>query len=179
MKTLWYGYKLAMKSLEAVTTVFAYLSLASLLAMMFITDADVAGRFFFGSPIRGSIELTETLMVAVVFFAIAHTQAQKAHISMEILVSKLRPKPQTILSIVALLIALGIFSLITWRVGVNAYKSVLIGEFIFGGIQFPIWPAKIVLVLGCGLLCLQYIKQLVQNCITIRNIRPQEEKESG
>ena len=57
--------------------------------MVFLTFVDVFLRYWFGKSINGTVEITELMMVIVVFSSTAYTQWQKSHVTMDILTSKL------------------------------------------------------------------------------------------
>lgn len=65
--------------------------------MVFLTFIDVFLRYVFGSSFNGTVEVTELLMVIVVFSSIAYTQWQKSHVTMDILTAKLRERPRALL----------------------------------------------------------------------------------
>ena len=64
--------------------------------MMFHITADVAGRYLFNNPIPATYEITEMLMVLVVFLGLGYTQASRSHIRVETVVRFLPPKGQVI-----------------------------------------------------------------------------------
>jgi len=60
----------AVKKLEGLTPVIYWYSVAGMIffvCMVFLTFFDVILRYFFGRPISGSIEITEIMMVILVF----------------------------------------------------------------------------------------------------------------
>src|SRR5438045_2702335 len=52
---------------------------------MLICAADVVGTNFFDWPVPGTLEITESTMVLIVFGALAFTQEKRGHIRVEIL----------------------------------------------------------------------------------------------
>ncbi|MCB1479653.1 MAG: TRAP transporter small permease subunit [Rhodobiaceae bacterium] len=51
-----------------------------LLTMMFLTGLDVVARYVFNAPIRGAFELTEVLLVCLVFCAMPLTTRESWHV---------------------------------------------------------------------------------------------------
>jgi TRAP-type C4-dicarboxylate transport system permease small subunit len=86
-----------------------------LLAMMMMTVTDVIMRYFFRQPIIGSMEISVTLMVCIVFLGIGWCALNDGHISVDIITGKLSKRSRALLNgfdnIVTLVLAL----LITWR----------------------------------------------------------------
>jgi len=58
---------------------------ASLFAMMLLTFTDVVGRKFFDYSLPGSLELTELLMLVVIFVALPLTTLHSEHVVFDLL----------------------------------------------------------------------------------------------
>ncbi|PMR74638.1 TRAP transporter small permease [Billgrantia endophytica] len=58
---------------------------ATLFAMMLLTTADVTGRYFFNSPILGTVELTQLMLAAVVFLSLPVVCWREEHVSIDLL----------------------------------------------------------------------------------------------
>jgi TRAP-type C4-dicarboxylate transport system permease small subunit len=63
----------------------------SLLAIMLLTGVDVVGRKFFDASLPGALELTELLMVAVIFAALPLVSLQSDHVVFDSLDGRLSP----------------------------------------------------------------------------------------
>ena len=55
-----------------------------LISMMFLTGADVIARYILNAPIRGAFELTEVMMVLLVYMALPLAVLAKAHVEVEL-----------------------------------------------------------------------------------------------
>ena len=77
-----------------------FLALIALLAMMLLTTTDVFFRFFFDSPILGSIELVELLMVSVAGLSLAWCTLKSGHIRVDLLISMFSKKTNKVLNII-------------------------------------------------------------------------------
>ena len=77
----------------------SYLGAAALFGMMILTTADVIFRYAFNSPILGAFEVTEFLVLLVIFSFLGYTQAQKSHISVDLLFNLFPVKLQTIIEV--------------------------------------------------------------------------------
>ncbi len=89
----------------------------SLLAMALLTLVDVLGRYVFSFPVRGSVELTEMLMVAVIFSGIPLATATGAHVSVDIVTLAMGPRARRVQTVFAHLLALCcslLFACVTW-----------------------------------------------------------------
>ncbi len=58
---------------------------ATLFAMMLLTTADVTGRYFFNSPILGTVELTQLMLAALVFLSLPVVCWRQEHVSVDLL----------------------------------------------------------------------------------------------
>lgn len=127
----------------------------ALLLIVFGVSFDAILRYLFNRPITGMLEGVELLLVFSVFLSLAGTQAAKGHIAVDIVLDRLHGRPRAVLE--AFIAALGIllFAAITWASVGMAVRSVRMGEYSAGLIAFPIYPAKILVALGCLLLTLQ------------------------
>ena len=59
---------------KALFTWSAQISSILLFVLVFLITLDVIGRYAFDSPIPGTFEVTEVLMVFIVFLAFAYTE---------------------------------------------------------------------------------------------------------
>ena len=134
--------------------------IAGTLAILVTTDVTL--RYVFNSPIAGLYELSEFMLIGTIYLGIAYVQTQKGHVRIEIFTAKLPPKAQQALNIFAYLIGIVAFGLITWRTGYMAWVAWDMNDYSMGLVQWPIWPARSLVPLGAGLLCLRLIRDMWQ-----------------
>jgi len=92
---------------------------ASLLFLLvLIVTADVISRKLFAAPIKGGLEISQIGLLLVVFFAIAHTQAERGHVASDILSKRFPPRAWEIIDSVIGLVVLAVFGLLIYA-GVN------------------------------------------------------------
>lgn len=140
---------------ERLTLHLGALSGFATLAIMVAVVLDVAGRFLFNAPIPGANEFSELLLVAMIFLGLAAAQQQRQHFAIEIAIQRLRPSIRRWVELGGWLVSLAIVGLLAWMSGKQAWTAMLRGEASYGVIPFPIWPARVVLAFGLGLLALQ------------------------
>jgi TRAP-type C4-dicarboxylate transport system permease small subunit len=85
-----------------------------LAGLMLLTVGDVVLRYFFNAPILGSFELTEFILVVIVFFAIPWATAQKANVRVDLFVDRLPSKVRTVFNIVACFLSVFVTALFAW-----------------------------------------------------------------
>jgi C4-dicarboxylate transporter, DctM subunit len=123
--------------------------------MMLLTTVDVCLRYVFNSPLPGVFILCEMLMVGTVYLAAAYVQQQKGHVRVDIVIEKLKGAPRISLELATLILALVAFGLVLWQSAVYAWDAWITDDHTMGLVEYPVWPAKAVLTVGIGLLCLR------------------------
>ena len=58
------------RATDSVVTFMAYIASVVLMLLMFITTADVVGRYFFNEPLTGVFDLTHFAVLIMVFFGL-------------------------------------------------------------------------------------------------------------
>jgi len=99
-----------------------------LLGLMLITTADVIGRYIFNWPLRGAFEITELLMLALVFAGLPLVSRADEHVTLDFIDAALGERSRGLLrcfvDIVCGLIILGL----AWRVFIKAGKIAGYGD---------------------------------------------------
>lgn len=134
----------------------------AVMVIMLLTVLDVAGRDFLNMPLPGAYEITEFMLVAAVFLGLASVQANKRHIQIEFISSRLPPNAQAGLRAVTYLVCLIIFGLIVFQGGRMTYEAWQVGAISEGIVPFPLWPAKGLILVGGLAVCFRILIQLVQ-----------------
>lgn len=98
--------------LRSVLCVMRRIAEVTLFLMMCLTMLDVAGRYFFNFPVLGSVELTELLMVGVIFSGIALSSAAKGHITVDLVAMALHGRTRWLQRVLGDLISFGIIALL-------------------------------------------------------------------
>lgn len=132
-----------------------------MLASTFLGTADVIGTQFFGQPVHGALELTESTMVVIVFGALTYAQIRRNHIRVELFYTRVGPRAQGLMDVFSDLMALVFFGLLFWQASFEAVFSFGIDESTFGLIRIPLWPARFILAGGTALLIIQLLFDLI------------------
>ena len=136
----------------------AVLASISLFVMMILVSLDVALRNLFNKPIIGTLEITgEYLMVFIVYFAISYTHKHKEHVSVDLLENIIPKFLEKYFSIFTTFLSLVTFVLL----GYYNFKQGLIyierETTSRGLLEYPLWPALMVISLGIISLCVRLI----------------------
>ena len=135
----------------------ASISAVLIFFLVILVTADVFGRYALGSPIPGTYEITEALMVFIVFLAYAYTEAVGRNIRIQLIEKRITERQKVALDLLAYLLGMFIFGVICWQGWGQAWKAYGIDQRMMGMLRLPLWPSKFALVLGSFLLVLQFV----------------------
>lgn len=94
-----------------------------MVALALLTLTDVLGRYVFNVSVLGAVEMTEMLMVGVIFTGILLATLERGHIAVDLLSSGLGPRSRRVQQLASQLLALGISVLlgaVTWSQALSA-----------------------------------------------------------
>ena len=106
------------KSNRRLSGWFEWVGVAGLLAMMLVNLIDITGNKLFNTPLFGAMDLLQFSQGVAIAFACAATLIVGRHVRVEFLVTRLPNRGQAIIESIALLLGLGLFVLIVWRLTV-------------------------------------------------------------
>lgn len=154
------------KAINSINRFVKILCMGILFFMMLLGTADVIGRYLFNRPILGTFEIFEILLPAIVLLGLGYTQGNRAHVRMEIFISRLPIRTQTILDLITYCCALFISILILWRGFVLTINYWRIGRTI-PTVEIPMYLPQLLVPLGALLLSLTLIVQMIQSLIRL------------
>jgi TRAP-type C4-dicarboxylate transport system permease small subunit len=138
------------------------LASATLAAIMIVVSVDVALRYAFNAPLSWSyILISDYLLPASFFFALAAVLARRHHVSVDILFQNFPPRLQRFCSLLTTLLALPVFGAIAWLATVRAWETFLSGDVLEGAIAWPTWIPSAFVASGVILLLLRQFLELV------------------
>jgi TRAP-type C4-dicarboxylate transport system permease small subunit len=149
------------RKLRVAGTLMSYIGSVALFVMMAITVADVIGRYVFNSPILGVFELTEFLVLILIFSFIAYTQAGNGHISVDFMVKLFPRRFRLFTEMFNHSICLILMGAIGWFSFLRAMELKRVGETSLN-LAIPDYPFVFFLVLGCLVMCVEYIRKLIR-----------------
>ncbi len=152
-----------MKMVSLISRLLGYVAAFVLGCMMMLTVVDVFMRYVLNTPITGATEISELMMVIVVFPALAWIALERSHITVDLLVSKWSKGVRLTVEIITLLFALGTFGIITWQSFLESSEV----KDTTSLLKVPESPFHWIMTLGFALLCLAIISLVVQNGISI------------
>ncbi len=132
------------KVIDRVTWAFLFL-------MMLMTMIDVLLRKFTNLSILGTVELTELMMVIVIFGSLAQCEVDGGHIKVDLILKRLKPKTQAIVDVFTQLASSVLFALMSWALYMQAKDIKEWGE-VTMDLRLPLYPFVYIASFGCAIL---------------------------
>lgn len=148
------------RAVRAVSKVSMSVSQVLLAVLFFLSVADVAGRYLFNYPLVGTLELSEILLVGIVFFGSAYTLYLDKQITMDMLYSRLPTSIQKYVDILTRLFSLTIFILMLWKVTATAFYFKDVHRLV-PTLFWPIYPFVLFISFGVLMISLELIIEVV------------------
>ncbi|MCQ6274156.1 TRAP transporter large permease subunit [Bacillus sp. V3B] len=126
------------KGTKVFNNVLHKISSVILFLLMFLTTADVVGRYFFNNPITGTYELTGLALALMIFFSLGSGQLAKDHIEIDFLTNMMPKKVQDGLYGISSFVLFILMSLTTWQLFEYAKRSFQGGE-LSGDLGLPLY----------------------------------------
>lgn len=132
--------------------------MAAMLVMMAITCIDVIGAKVFKSPILGALDVVQLCQIVAIAFAASMTLIVGRHIQVEFFIDLLPRRIQVVINFLVLLIVLGLFMVVIWRVSLLGYSFQTSGEY-SPTAYIPLYPFAYAIALACIPVCLVLIQE--------------------
>ena len=134
-----------------LVTASAYVAGAVLVLLMFLTTADVAGRYFLNAPIAGVFDITQFAVLIMTFLSFAYCAWRGAHVAIELLYNRLGRATRRVLDRVTNLAGCVLFVLIGWRAAVQSVDVRAFDE-TSQMLAIPFFPFYWLVAFGAGLM---------------------------
>ena len=137
-------------------------------SLSFLVVADVIGRVAFNSPVKGTPEMVSMSIVIICFLLAGYAVQSRSMLHADILVGLFGKQGPHISLLLSALLGAGFFGLIVWgsyEPTLHAWtSSEFEGE---GALRVPVWPARVVVMLGALLVAITYLGQAVTAAVAI------------
>ncbi len=139
-----------------------------IILLMVLITADVIARNLLGAPIPGVVEMTEAGIVMLVYLQVGHTLRVNRFIRSDgfyRMLQQRRPRVAQAFGLVFNMTGAILFALICYAVRervTDAWK----GDFyigIQGAFTFPVWPIELAILIGSGVMILQFLAFAAQD----------------
>ena len=131
----------------SINRFLTHVSSIALAVLMFLTVADVFGRYLFNRPVAGTFEITEMLMVLIVFMALGLAQHHNEHISLDLAYNYFPGRLKSLTDIFVEAVNLVVVVGITWQLYEYSVRMSE-GNYTTAVLELPIHPFVILAIAG-------------------------------
>lgn len=150
-----------------------------IVAIMLLVNADVIGRGLLNLPVSGVPEMVSMSIVAIVFLQVAQTFRMNRLTRSDALLGALQNKRPRLRAVVELIFAVGALFIMlqllraSWPLFVKSWvRNTFEGT--IGDFTAPIWPVKLIILIGCTMLILQLIFHAIDALKSLIHGKPLE-----
>ncbi len=151
-----------MKIVGLIPRISGLVAMGVLILMMLLTVADVFLRAVFNKPIIGTTEITEQMMVAVVFLGFGWCALQGRHIQVDLFVSRYPRGRQRVIDLTMYGVGLILVAVMCWRTFVTTLTVQQLG-LTCAYIGLPKYPFYALAAFGWAVLFVAMVSLLVKN----------------
>ena len=130
-----------------INRLLTHIGSVALAVLMFLTVADVFGRYLLNRPLAGSFELTEMSMVLIVFLALGLAQHHNEHISLDLAYNYFPSRLKKPIDVIVDLVNLVVVVAITWQLYEYSVRMSE-GNYTTAVLQIPLYPFVLMAVAG-------------------------------
>ena len=146
---------------KLLSTLCGWLAALALFGIMLLTLVDVAGRKLFSASVPGSLELTELLMVAVIFAALPLVSLQGEHVVFDSLDSRLPATARRVQQFLVDALCFAALGGVAWLMWVKAGQMASYGD-ITAQLKLPVAPFVYVMSVLCAVTAAVHAAHMVQ-----------------
>jgi TRAP-type C4-dicarboxylate transport system permease small subunit len=130
-----------------------------LIPLMLTTTVDVTMRGLFNLPVSGGLEMSQFMMVIIIWLTMAATTQKKGHVALQFIESKLSSKALHFSDCIVLVSMLVTMVLVNWALYMRMTSAFRNGE-TTDVLGWPIYPAVAIMFLGGLLVTLELLAEL-------------------
>jgi TRAP-type C4-dicarboxylate transport system permease small subunit len=134
--------------IHPVSKVMSNVASVTLVVMMLLTVADVFLRKVFSHSILGTVEVTEFLLVIVIFFTLADTEILNGHVKVDLVMSRFSERSRAAVDMITQLICFVLCVIFTWSTLIYSETMRVSGE-VSQDLWLPIYPFIYIVAAGC------------------------------
>lgn len=147
------------KILDQVNIIMVVISTVLILGLTLIVGADITLRYVFLRPLGWVKEVSEYILVALGFLVAAWILKDDGHVKMDLLLTKVSPKTQTMMNLITSILSIFVVLIVTWfslRVIIDFYRTKLVTPSV---LEPQKWVLLIPIFVGSLLLAIQFIRR--------------------
>ena len=149
-----------------VENTFSIIAAAAIAFILAITTANVIGRYLFNKPVPGTIEIAKIVIVLIIFLSTSMVQRMRLHIGMDTLLEVFKRKKLSVyygIQIFNFIVFFGVMAIVGIYFVPSLMDSLGINEKTTGPLFIVVWPFKVAIIIGCGLICIRLLTQIYEH----------------
>lgn len=139
----------------------ANISGSVMLVATFLMTADVIMRGLLGDPIRGVIEICETMMVWIIYAAVGHALITGNHVRVTLVLNRLSPRLRSKFEVFVNFVGFGFFAVLTCQAGWFFWNAWVLKTVPMALIGVPIFYAAVFMPIGCAFISIHFLIRLM------------------
>ncbi len=145
--------------IAGIQELMAILVAVAVLAVVY----EVVARYFFNSPTIWAVDLTEYVLVYITFFGAACLLRDRAHIRVDMLVTRLGPRPRLLLDVILALVGAAVMTVFVWRGTELVWEAYVNNQVMLKAWRVPRWAILLPIPVGSLLMCVEFLRQAAED----------------
>ena len=147
-------------AIDRIIDLGAFFAGVLLFIMMLMINVSTILRYIFRSPIAWTVEVSEFVIVCIVFLASAWVLKLNAHANVDILLGKAKEPLRNIMILAIKVVSAIVFGILTYFSGLTTYEHYVKRISTITSFYFPKYTLLLVMTVGFALLFIQIIKSI-------------------
>ena len=157
---------------DFMTLILNVIGTLLIFAVMVLVNADVIGRVAFNTPVSGVPEIVSMSIVAIVFLQVAQAFRKGRMTRTDAVLDYIQKKAPRVRSLMELVFTLAAITLI-WQL-YSASEPLFVKAWVrgtyegtVGDFTAPIWPVKLIILIGCAALLVQLVLHAITSLFAL------------
>ena len=133
---------------------------------MLLTIADVFLRKVFSRSILGTVEVTEFMLVILIFFSLAQAEILNRHVKMDLVMQRFGDRTQGLVDMITQLACFILSGLITWSTLLYS-ETMRASREVTQDLWIPVYPFVYIVAVGCAIFSLTLLIKFFMSLIRV------------
>ena len=147
--------------------------------LMLVVTYEVVARYVFDSPTIWSIEVDRFLLIIITVLGGGWALLHRGHVNVDIVYGRFSPRVRAIIDVITFVIIFFVMAVLLREFSLMAIESVKIREITESMWAPPIYPIKVIAVVGISIFFVQCFAKFIRDCMTAITGRPEKKKYVG
>jgi TRAP-type C4-dicarboxylate transport system permease small subunit len=163
------AYNYLQKGVYSLSHAVMIIGMAFVVILVVVSAADVLARFAFNAPVAGAGEIAQMGLSVVVFTSLAYCGVKKAHVAIDIIITRLRHGVQRIIRTFTRFFSVVILGILAWQLFAYAAKMKEVEQSSVM-LEIPAYPFGLISAVGTTLLALVFLLQFLGTLAEVKRL---------